>query len=243
MSRPPIKAYRKFYSKRLDGQDNGFGTREVDFDQSLAALGVGLRRGGRVLFANLNFELAPGEFLLITGPNGAGKTSLLRTIPGLLRLSEGAFTASSPATASKTAAPPSPEAIHFIGHLNAIKPQLTGLENLSFWRDFLAAPAGGPQLRVEQIMEFLDLSHLAQVPVAYFSAGQSRRLAMLRLLVAPRALWLLDEPMNALDGASRSKIAQMIDQHRDSGGIVIAASHDEIGAKPSKHLSLGNALP
>lgn len=219
-----------------------FGAAEVIFNLSLDAVDAGLARGGRQLFQSLSFHLDPGEMLLVTGPNASGKSSLLRAIAGLLRLSSGYFQSASAGLPEKER-PSLPEQTHFIGHSNALKSQLTALENLEFWQAFLS-PAAADTLTqpVKSLLPVLGLAHLAQVPVAYFSAGQARRLALLRLLVVNRPVWLLDEPVNALDESSRRRIAGLMDQHRAKGGLIIVASHDELGVTPSKRLRLGPEL-
>ena len=182
---------------------------------SLAANGIACQRGGRLLFADLSFTLEPGQGLLVTGPNGAGKTSLLRLIAGLLPLAAGSFE-------SGDASLPLPELCHYVGHANGIKSALTLQENVAFWVDFLG---GGD-------------ADLTDLPAGLLSAGQKRKLALLRLFAAPRPIWLLDEPSVSLDAASVKVLDRAIARHLAQGGIAVIASHTSMKVKFSQELAL-----
>src|SRR6202171_1287750 len=173
-------------------------------------------RGGREVFSGLAFETASGEALAVTGPNGSGKTSLLRLIAGLLTISGGSID-----LAGGEAELTLPEQAHYLGHRDALKPALSVLENLAFWRDFLE----GEAFDAETSLAALGLSHAAQLPAAYLSAGQRRRLSLARLLGVRRAVWRLEEPRNALDAAGQSMFAALMDKHLSGGGLIIAATH------------------
>lgn len=191
-----------------------------------------LERGGRQLFARLSFSLATGEALLVTGPNGAGKSSLLRAIAGFLPLGSGRVTYHGP-----NEDVPAGLRAHYIGHADALKNALTAAENLDFWAAMLGAPADGP--RAEAALARLALSHVADLPVAYLSAGQRRRVALARLLMAERPLWLLDEPTTALDSAAQERLADMMRGHLERGGMLIAATHSPLGLAGVRELRLG----
>src|SRR6185312_205291 len=150
-------------------------------------------RGGREVFTGLSFAVAGGEALVVTGRNGAGKSSLLRTIVGLVRLAAGKIVLDQ-GQADATIA----EQAHYLGHLDAIKPSLSVGENLIFWASYLGR--GGD---VTAALEAVDLAPLADLPAAYLSAGQKRRLAIARLVAVKRPVWLLDEPTSALDATSQ----------------------------------------
>jgi heme exporter protein A len=177
-------------------------------------------RGGREIFADLDFSVQTGEALAVTGPNGAGKTSLLRLIAGLLTLAGGAIDLEG-GTDDLTAA----EQAHYLGHRDALKPALSVQENLTFWRDFLGGTAGDTQPALAAV----GLDHIAHLPAAFLSAGQRRRLSMARLLAARRPVWLLDEPTSALDAAGQTLFARLMGDHLESGGLIVAATHAPLG--------------
>jgi heme exporter protein A len=186
-------------------------------------------RGGRQIFDNVSFEIASGGSLSITGQNGAGKSSLLRVVAGLVPRSGG--------TLSLSGGPPEAtlsEQLHYCGHLEALKPALTALENLAFWRFYLGSPA----LQPLDAMARLSIAHLADLPASYLSAGQKRRLALARLLVSRRPIWLLDEPTAALDAASRDTLGALCEEHLALGGLILAATHGDLGFAPTASLEM-----
>jgi len=188
-------------------------------------------RGGREVFTGLNFGLNGGEALLVTGRNGAGKSSLLRVIAGLLRLAGGRLTLDGGAAEAALA-----EQVHYLGHQDALKPSLSVAENLQFWTDFLGVgcePTGA--------LATVELAPLANLPAAYLSAGQRRRLSIARLVAVKRPIWLLDEPTSALDAASQARLAELMRGHLASGGMIVAAAHGPIGLERARELKLGPA--
>ena len=190
-------------------------------------------RGERRVFEGLNFALAPGGLLVLTGPNGSGKSSLLRVMAGLLRPARGALYWDGAPIGDD------PEAqaarLHYLGHLDAVKPVLTAAENLAFW----AGLHGGAAAEVGRALAAFDLTALAEVPGGMLSAGQKRRVALARLLVAPAEIWLLDEPTVGLDTASLARLSAALAKHRGTGGRVVAATHAPIEARDAETLDLG----
>jgi heme exporter protein A len=190
-------------------------------------------RGERRVFAGLDFAIAAGGLLVLTGPNGSGKSSLLRVMAGLLRPAQGALTWDGAPVAED------PEAqaarLHYLGHLDAVKPVLTAAENLAFW----AALHGQDAAKVAPALAAFDLAALAEVPGGMLSAGQKRRVALARLLVAPAEVWLLDEPTVGLDTASLARLSAAIADHRGTGGRVVAATHVTLEAQDAETLDLG----
>jgi heme exporter protein A len=199
----------------------------------LSGRGVGCVRGGREVLSGLDFEVSAGEALAVTGPNGSGKTSLLRILAGLLAQAGGSIELEG-GEAELTL----PEQSHYLGHRDAMKPALSVLENLSFWRDFLGGEVGDPDGNLEESLNRVGLDHAALLPAAYLSAGQRRRLSIARLVAVRRPIWLLDEPTSALDAAGQALFADLTRDHLARGGLVVAATHAPLGIE-ARELKIG----
>ncbi|WP_299396613.1 heme ABC exporter ATP-binding protein CcmA [Pelagibius sp.] len=224
------------------------------------------RRGGRDVFAGLSFELPAGGALLLTGANGSGKSSLLRMLAGLLRPAGGAILWDGQPVGEDPGAHAA--RLHYLGHLDAVKPVLSVRENLRFWASLregaegqgaegdgaTAEDAGGGEAvpddsvlgesgRLEAALDHFALGDLADVAGRLLSAGQRRRLALARLLAQPAALWLLDEPSVGLDHASVGRLAAAIAGHRARGGSVIVATHTALDLPDALPLSLDALAP
>jgi heme exporter protein A len=163
---------------------------------------VALRRGGRLLFEGLDLSLGPGEALHVAGPNGSGKSSLIRLAAGLLRAERGRVERANLAFADDTL---------------ALDPELPLKRALSFW----ARP-------IDAAMDAIGIAHLADVPVRLLSSGQGKRATLARVAASEAPLWLLDEPLNALDRDGADRLANLIQRHLASGGAVLAASHQTL---------------
>lgn len=196
----------------------------------LCAENLTLERGGKRLFAGLCFELQSGTLTRLTGPNGAGKTSLLRSLAGLGEWQAGSLRLEGGDTELGLGAQS-----HFIAHQEAVKPALTARENLEFWQGFLG---GGD---VDAALAAFALEPLADLPAAWASSGQKRRIALARLALAFRPLWLLDEPTVGLDTASQSRLAGLMKAHLAKGGIILAATHVPLDVEAAHEISLGAA--
>jgi heme exporter protein A len=200
----------------------------------IEARALRVERAGRVIFADLSFSLGEGCALAVTGPNGAGKSTLLRALAGLLPLAAGAIDVTPQGESERAAL------CHYVGHADALKGSLTVAENLAFWSAMLAieAHATAVALRLEEALDCLGLGHVADIPAAYLSAGQRRRAALARLLVAPRPVWLLDEPLTSLDRAAQAALAKLMETHLANGGLLIAATHAALGIE-AQQIELG----
>ena len=192
------------------------------------------RRGEDRIFSEVNFALQAGEALVLTGRNGTGKSTLIRVMAGLLPPDAGRVTV----TVSGTVVPRAAEAMHYLGHRNAMKREMTVEENLVFWKGFMGDFEGGRGLTPDQAAERLGLASLLHLPFGYLSAGQQRRMAMAKLLVAWRPVWLLDEPTAALDRQSDALFAGIMKEHLGRGGIIVAATHQELGLEDAKRLEM-----
>jgi heme exporter protein A len=198
---------------------------------TLSAQALTCQRGGRAVFHGLDFSVASGEALLVTGRNGAGKSSLLRMIAGLLRIAGGTLS-----LAGGDAERSLGEQAHYLGHSDALKPALTVAENLSFWIAWL-----GGEGKSADALAAVGLETLAELPAAYLSAGQKRRLSIARLIAVERPLWLLDEPTSALDIAAQAMLLDLMRAQLKRGGIVVAATHLPLGLDDARELKLERA--
>lgn len=178
-------------------------------------------RAGRPVLRNVGISVADGGALVLRGPNGVGKSTLLRALAGLLP-AEGRILLDGRRLDRDMAA----EAVAYAGHLDAVKPQLTVAGNLGFW----AALAGGDPAAA---LRAFGLDAIADRPAHLCSAGQKRRLGLARLLLAPRRLWLLDEPTVALDAGAEAALTAAIDRHRAAGGMAIIATHTPLTLSPA----------
>jgi heme exporter protein A len=190
--------------------------------QSLTAERLACARGERRLFADLSFIVRAGQALAVEGANGAGKTSLLRLLAGFLAPVAGRVVVRD-AGGESDEAEARGRRIGWLGHHDGLKPQLTAREQLDFYAALFGRRADGDALAQ------VGLSRQADLPCRYLSAGQKRRLALARLLVSQRPLWLLDEPFAALDAAGQALVAQLMARHCGQGGIIIAATHEPLG--------------
>lgn len=192
-------------------------------------------RAGRPVLDGVGFAVADGGALLLRGPNGAGKSTLLRVLAGLLTPSAGTVMLDGLALAEDPDA--YAERLAYAGHLDAIKAPLTVAENLRFWARLSDGGGIGPALAA------FGLEAIADQPAQACSAGQKRRLGLARLLVAPRRLWLLDEPTVSLDAAAVRSFAELIRAHLAGGGLAVIATHVDLGLGPTPVLDLAPPAP
>ena len=201
----------------------------------LTADGLAARRGEDLIFKDVSFALETGESLVLTGRNGSGKSTLLRVVAGLLRPESGRVEWYSESAESGMRAA---EACHYLGHRNAMKAELSVAENLAFWKDFFGDVKGGHGLPVREAAELVGLGSISHLPFGYLSAGQQRRMAFAKLLVAYRPVWVLDEPTAALDVNAEGVFTTLIKAHLAEGGILLAATHQPLGLENAKELRM-----
>lgn len=198
-------------------------------DLALEARGLTIRRGFRLLFEGLDVSLARGEILQLSGPNGAGKSTLMRALAGFSAADEGRILWRGVPEEIESAT-----LLHYHGHREGLREALTPRENLAF----AAALLGGDKTRIDPALARLEASRLADLPVQVLSAGQRRRVALARLLVAPRPVWLLDEPLAALDVAGQVLVSELLAEHAAQGGMALVATHQPLNIEV-RHLRLG----
>lgn len=166
-------------------------------------------RGMARVFEGVTFSASRGECLGVVGANGSGKSSLLRMIAGLIAPSHGELDSVEP------------EKMHWICPKVPMKSSLSVFENVTFWSKMY----GGTKDQIEHAMQAMRLSHLRDRLVSHLSSGQLKRVSLARLFLIDRPVWILDEPENALDQASKAQLAQAMGEHMARGGLVILASH------------------
>jgi heme exporter protein A len=188
---------------------------------SLRAKNLTLTRGGRPLFANLDFAISRGEALVLRGANGSGKTSLLRVLAGLTIADGGVISWGDEVW--KSASPAQRANVLYLGHANALKDELTAAENLADGLGF-----DGVTISVEnqhRALERVGLITRRDLQARRLSQGQKRRIGLARLLLAQKSVWLLDEPTNALDAEGVALFTKIVDEHLARGGMACIATH------------------
>ncbi|MCX7891720.1 MAG: cytochrome c biogenesis heme-transporting ATPase CcmA [Burkholderiales bacterium] len=206
----------------------------------LEAVNLECVRGERRLFRGVGFELAEGTLLEVVGPNGSGKTSLLRMVCGLLAPAAGEILWRGEPI--RAAAEEFRGQLAYLGHLNGIKDDLTGVENLVFSETM--AGGGATPRAARDALARLGLAGFEDLPTRVLSQGQKRRVALARLAFRERCrLWVLDEPFVALDAAAVRLVADLIANQADSGGIVLLTTHQEVDVpvRTRRTLRLGAA--
>ena len=206
-------------------------TNEPNSTYSLTVDTLTCVRGGRLLFQDLSFSVPSGQVLSIEGPNGSGKTSLLRTIAGFLPPAKGVISLN--CTRDIVEPEERGKQIGWLGHQDGAKSQLTPTEVLTFFARLYDSKAD-----VAGALAAAGLERCAELPCQYLSAGQKKRLALARLSLSNRVLWLLDEPLAALDSGGKSYAAGLIETHCADGGIALAATHETLGIE-CRRLALG----
>jgi heme exporter protein A len=174
-------------------------------------------RGGRVLFRDLSFRVEAGRALCVEGANGAGKTSLLRMLAGFLAPASGTIRFGDAGDGEERG-----KRVGWLGHHDAVKPQMSVRETLAFFARLYDGEMG-------DALDAVGLARLADLPGQYLSAGQKKRVALARLKISGRPLWLMDEPLASLDAAGKRIAADLVTAHCAGGGIAVIATHEPLG--------------
>ncbi|AGO56270.1 cytochrome c biogenesis heme-transporting ATPase CcmA [Serratia plymuthica] len=189
----------------------------------LEAKSLSCVRDERILFSELSFTVKPGEIIQVEGPNGAGKTSLLRILAGLAQPESGEVCWRGQNTLRHR------ENYHqdllFLGHQPGIKTMLTPFENLQFYQAVRAAP---DRQAIWRALDLVGLVGYEDLPVAQLSAGQQRRVALARLWLSESPLWILDEPLTAIDKQGVAELISLFEQHAQQGGMVLLTTHQDL---------------
>jgi heme exporter protein A len=204
----------------------------------LAVCGLGFERNDRPVFGPLDFDVHPGEALLVQGDNGAGKTTLLRVLAGLLRADTGTIRGSDGASGEARRGDTA-----YVGHLPALKGDLSALENLAF----LCGLHGQREDRdLEQALDRVGLAGYDDALARTLSAGQKKRLSLARLWLSPARLWLLDEPYANLDLDGIALVNTLVEEQLAGGGAALVTTHGAYAAPPVRtrlfQLGAGSAL-
>lgn len=200
----------------------------------LTVTDIAVARGGRPVFAGLSCAVDPGGALRLAGPNGGGKSTVLRVIAGLLRPLKGNVAWNGTATTEDPGA--HARRVAYLGHADALKSALTARENaetaLAVAGRSGDSGGGSRGVALDRAFALLDLGRLADLPAAWLSAGQRRRVALARVIASGCPLWLLDEPTVGLDAASVAALERAVAAHRQAGGMIVAATHIALDLGP-----------
>jgi heme exporter protein A len=190
---------------------------------TLSVTSLSLKKGYNLLIHDLSFKVAAGDAISLTGENGVGKTTLLRTLAGFLSPHKGLIEISKNAVLQETSEAQT-QMFHYLGHSESLSPTRTAAQELAFQMAWL----GGTDVALDAAIKRLRLESLLDLETRYLSAGQKRRLSLARLLFAHRPIWCLDEPMAPLDADHRALLADLMQAHVASGGLLICAVHDPL---------------
>lgn len=196
-------------------------------------------RGGRGLFQGLSFSLGPGELLEVSGPNGSGKTSLLRMLCGLLSPASGEILWQGANISSLKEE--YLQKLAYLGHANGVKAELSATENLRI-ANGLAGVAPSFE-KIGAALERMGLEASAARPARTLSQGQQRRLALARLLAGGRALWVLDEPLTALDSDGVRLVESALEEHLRENGMAVLTTHQPLDIREGRTARIHLAPP
>ncbi|WP_455474236.1 heme ABC exporter ATP-binding protein CcmA [Bartonella sp. B30(2025)] len=200
----------------------------------LSGRNLAAHRDEKILFQGLSFCLFSQQLMTITGFNGIGKSTLLRIIAGLFEAAEGHVILEDHGQTYPVAA-----ACHYLSTQNAMKPHLSVINNLQFWSAFYGQHMRTPH----EALADIDLSEIEHLPFSILSTGQKKRVAIARLLLSYRPIWILDEPMFGLDKQAQTILINLFQHHLNQGGMIIAATHIPLTISENHEINLENFLP
>ncbi|KAF4516375.1 hypothetical protein B566_EDAN000618 [Ephemera danica] len=201
----------------------------------LEIIDVACMRGERELFSGLNFTVTPGLLFAIVGENGSGKSSLLRMLSGLLPSARGVIRWNG--TAIDEVHDDYRRHLTYLGHLNGIKDDLTPVENLQISAELFGDDHSATAAR--EALQAVGLGrHTEGLPTRVLSQGQKRRVALARLWLSKRPVWILDEPFAALDDAGTALLTERLARHLETGGMAVVATHQAVGVRDESLRSL-----
>jgi heme exporter protein A len=221
--------------RRTPGHRNAYKLQAFFQLAVLSSHNLGCVRGDRPIFTGISFNLAAGEVLLVAGANGSGKTSLLRIVCGLLEAAAGEIRWNG--SNARTLGDDYRSEPAYLGHQNGLKDDLSAAENLRVWAG--VAGVAADRAAALHALARLGLEGRADLPVRWLSQGQKRRAALARLLVARRALWILDEPFAGLDRASTATVEALLQEHLTGRGMAIVTSHQDLAGVTAPVRRLG----
>jgi heme exporter protein A len=196
----------------------------------LAARDLACARGSAMLFRGVSLEVAAGEWVAVRGPNGSGKTTLLRCVAGLTRPEHGTVLWDGEPTAARHAT--FRASLLYAGHLPGLKDDLDAEENLRSALRLRGVAV--PDAALANALAEVGLARRRRLPARRLSAGQRRRIGLARLILDPAALWVLDEPLTALDDEGRRLFERLLERHVAGGGLALIATHDDIAGAPAR---------
>jgi heme exporter protein A len=191
-------------------------------NKNFSTTNLAVRRSDRKIFENLSFDVTAGTLLKIIGPNGSGKSTLLKTLTGLIEPLEGDIKADSQSVLMDREWPSLN--LCYLGHKNALKREFSVFENIKFW-----AELWGTSDEIDASIHAVGIDYLRDTPVRYLSSGQTRRAALARSMCHPASIWLFDEPTVGLDEKGLSLLASAMENHLGKGGIILCATHVDLG--------------
>ncbi|WP_034987203.1 heme ABC exporter ATP-binding protein CcmA [Bartonella florencae] len=200
----------------------------------LSGTDLAAHRNEEILFQGFSFCLFPQQLMTIMGPNGIGKSTLLRIIVGLLKATEGNIILK-----DQEQTYPVATACHYLGPQNAMKPFLSVIDNLQFWSAFYGQHLYHPR----EALADIGLSDFEHLPFNVLSTGQKRRVALARLLLSYRPIWILDEPLSGIDSHAQTLLSYIFQRHLNQGGMIIAATHNSLGIPENHKIALEKFLP